>query len=170
METPLVNRSPLVGQVALVTGSVEALGREIALGLAKHGADMVIHYRSSESDAREVADGNREISARRAITLKADLQRHLSNPQRCSRKPRPNSAASDILVNSAASFVQTEFAKTPKRVERIPRHEPESSVLLFPGRGATPEENQRMHRQFRRRLRGIPAGPAISRIRSRKPA
>ena len=40
--------SPLAGQVALVTGAAKRLGRHLALRLAKDGADIILHYRSSE--------------------------------------------------------------------------------------------------------------------------
>ena len=59
-------------RVALVTGAGRRLGREIALGLARAGWDIAVHYRNSHDEAREVA---REIAAlgRRAVTLQCDL-------------------------------------------------------------------------------------------------
>jgi NAD(P)-dependent dehydrogenase (short-subunit alcohol dehydrogenase family) len=46
----------LTGQVALVTGSTRGLGREIAFGLARHGADVVISSRKSDACARVAAE------------------------------------------------------------------------------------------------------------------
>jgi len=59
-------------RVALVTGAGRRLGREIALGLARAGWDIAVHYRNSHDEAREVA---REIAAlgRRAVTLQCEL-------------------------------------------------------------------------------------------------
>ena len=59
-------------RVALVTGAGRRIGRVIALGLARAGWDLALHYRASEAEARALAG---EIAAlgRRAVTLHADL-------------------------------------------------------------------------------------------------
>ena len=54
----------LLNQVALVTGSGKRLGREVALGLAERGADVVIHYRSSAGDALKVVAEAAKLSRR----------------------------------------------------------------------------------------------------------
>jgi NAD(P)-dependent dehydrogenase (short-subunit alcohol dehydrogenase family) len=58
--------------VALVTGAGRRLGREIALGLARAGWDIAVHYRHSHDEAREVAQAIAALG-RRAITLQCDL-------------------------------------------------------------------------------------------------
>ncbi len=45
---PLANLS---GHTALVTGAAQRLGRAIALALAQEGANVVVHYRSSQEEA-----------------------------------------------------------------------------------------------------------------------
>lgn len=59
-------------KTALVTGAAKRLGREIALGLARDGWDIAVHYRASRSEALATVD---EIVAlgRRAVALDADL-------------------------------------------------------------------------------------------------
>ena len=59
-------------RVALVTGAGRRIGRAIALGLARAGWDVAVHYRASHDEALEVAA---EIAAlgRRAVTLQCDL-------------------------------------------------------------------------------------------------
>lgn len=107
MDTPLLN------QVALVTGSGKRLGREVALGLAERGANLVIHYRSSEKDAREVA-GEIEKLGRRSITVAADLD-DVSQIRKLFESVASKLGRLDVLVNSAASFVNTEFAATTEK-------------------------------------------------------
>jgi pteridine reductase len=107
METPLLN------QVALVTGSGKRLGREVALGLAQRGADVVIHYRSSLSDAGEVVAEVVKLG-RRSIAVQADLN-DVSRIGALFEYTAKQLGRLDILVNSAASFVRTEFSSTTER-------------------------------------------------------
>ena len=50
----------LEGRVALVTGSSRGIGREIALRLARDGADIAVNYRRDIESAEDVV---REIEA-----------------------------------------------------------------------------------------------------------
>jgi NAD(P)-dependent dehydrogenase (short-subunit alcohol dehydrogenase family) len=59
-------------QVALVTGAGKRIGRAIALGLARAGWDVAVHYRSSEREANETVEAIRALGLR-AEALKADL-------------------------------------------------------------------------------------------------
>ncbi len=64
----------LTGQPALVTGANSGIGRAVALGLARAGADVVVNYVVQPEAAEEVV---REIEGlgRRAIALKADVSK-----------------------------------------------------------------------------------------------
>jgi len=64
----------LMGQPALVTGANSGIGRAVALGLARAGADVAINYVTQPEAADEVAH-EIEGMGRRAITLKADVSR-----------------------------------------------------------------------------------------------
>jgi NAD(P)-dependent dehydrogenase (short-subunit alcohol dehydrogenase family) len=62
----------LRGRVALVTGASRGLGRGIALVLAEQGADVVVNYRSAETEAAEVCEAVRALG-RRAVPVQADV-------------------------------------------------------------------------------------------------
>ena len=63
---------PLSGKVALVTGAGRGIGREIALRLARDGADIVAHYAASKAGAEQTVA---EIAAmgRKAVAYRADI-------------------------------------------------------------------------------------------------
>ncbi len=65
---------PLVGKIALVTGSSQGIGRATAERLARSGADIVINYRSNASAASE-AKSSIEALGRRCIAIQADVSK-----------------------------------------------------------------------------------------------
>ncbi len=88
---------------ALVTGAGKRLGQAMALGLAKAGHDVCVHYAGSADGAAETV---REIEAmgRRAVALQADL---LSEADTASLLPRAGGAMGEpitVLVNNASIF------------------------------------------------------------------
>jgi enoyl-[acyl-carrier protein] reductase III len=62
----------LQNYVALVTGGSRGIGRATAIRLAEAGADVVINYVTSQSNARTVADHIAGLG-RRVATVKADV-------------------------------------------------------------------------------------------------
>lgn len=101
---------PLLGRVALVTGSAKRLGRVVALRLAREGADVIVHRRSSKTEADDVVAEVGRIG-RRGIALSADLNR-VSEIRALFEKAAELFGRLDILVNSAANFVHSEFSAT----------------------------------------------------------
>lgn len=53
----------LEGRAALVTGSATGLGRSMAVKMAGRGADVIINYSRSASEAEETADLCRDAGA-----------------------------------------------------------------------------------------------------------
>jgi len=62
----------LAGQIALVTGASSGIGRVIALGYARAGADVIVHYRTRTAEAEAVADAIRALG-RRAQVVHGDI-------------------------------------------------------------------------------------------------
>ncbi|MEF8907616.1 MAG: SDR family oxidoreductase [Haloarculaceae archaeon] len=62
----------LSGRIGLVTGSAKGVGRELLLSLADCGADVAVHYRTSDDAAREVAAAARERGVA-ATVVQADV-------------------------------------------------------------------------------------------------
>ncbi|HHB80569.1 MAG TPA: SDR family NAD(P)-dependent oxidoreductase, partial [Aliiroseovarius sp.] len=88
---------------ALVTGAGHRIGRAMALGLARRGADVVVHYASSEGPAREVVD---EITAmgRIAAPLQADLLDEAQCETLVARAADALGGPLSILINNASIF------------------------------------------------------------------
>jgi len=92
----------LEGKSALVTGAARRIGRAISLALAREGANVAVHYSSSE---REVAELAAEIESFgvQAVALRADL----SDPDELAGlvdRAREALGAIEILVNNASIF------------------------------------------------------------------
>jgi pteridine reductase len=100
----------LPGQVALVTGAGRRIGRAIALRLAAEGARVIVHYRSSKSEADVVAA---EIvrSGGEAACIQAELTR-VAEIDRLFEQVEQRFGQLDILVNNAAIFSPTPVGRT----------------------------------------------------------
>jgi glucose 1-dehydrogenase len=64
----------LTGQPALVTGANSGIGKAVALGLARAGADVVVNYVTHPETAEEVV-GEIQGIGRRAIAIEADVSK-----------------------------------------------------------------------------------------------
>lgn len=87
---------------ALVTGAAKRLGRAIALGLAKDGWDIAVHYRESDTEALETVNDIKALG-RKAIALQCDLANQTDTQQLL---PQAISQLGEIscVVNSASLF------------------------------------------------------------------
>jgi 3-oxoacyl-[acyl-carrier protein] reductase len=89
----------LAGRAAVVTGSSRGVGRNVALALAKEGADVLINYSSSEGSAMEVVEAIRKLG-RKSVAVKADvvIKSEVENLMDTAKK---EFGRLDIIVNNA---------------------------------------------------------------------
>jgi 3-oxoacyl-[acyl-carrier protein] reductase len=106
-------RAPLQGQVALVTGAGRRIGREIALTLARAGADVVVNYSRSRAGAGATAREIQRLGVR-AIALRADVARPVQ-VSRMFRRVEKEFGRLDILVNNAGIFFPVRWDKLTER-------------------------------------------------------
>lgn len=92
----------LQGKTVLITGAARRIGRAVALALARAGADIVVHYRSSEGEVRDLTQ---ELSALGVQTqaLAADLADACAVEALVTEALRLTGRL-DVLVNSASLF------------------------------------------------------------------
>jgi NAD(P)-dependent dehydrogenase (short-subunit alcohol dehydrogenase family) len=96
-------------RTVLVTGSAKGLGRALALACADRGADVAVHFDSSEGAAKRVADGARERGAR-ATTVRGDV----TDPAAVERVFEAVEGALggvDVLVNNVGAFAPVHWAE-----------------------------------------------------------
>lgn len=114
METGKKTGERLQGRVALVTGAGKRLGLAVALRLAEEGADVVVHYRASEGEAKS-AVGEIEKLGRRGLEIAADLT-SVAEIKRLLDETAKYFGRLDILVNSAANFLPSSVISTTEEV------------------------------------------------------
>lgn len=95
------------GKLALVTGAAHRVGRALALGLARAGADVAVHYHGADRAAGRTVEAI-EALGRNAVALRADL----SDADACGAlvaAATQRLGGLDILVNSASTFESAPF-------------------------------------------------------------
>jgi NAD(P)-dependent dehydrogenase (short-subunit alcohol dehydrogenase family) len=99
----------LTDKTILITGAARRLGKALAIACAKQGADIVLHYNSSQSEAEEVRD-QVHLLGRDCLILKADL----ADPQQVERLMLTAVAKTNLygLVNNASIFKSMGFMDT----------------------------------------------------------
>jgi NAD(P)-dependent dehydrogenase (short-subunit alcohol dehydrogenase family) len=108
----------LAGRTALISGGDSGIGRAVAVGFAKEGADVAITWLDEREDAAETVRLI-EAEGRRALSVPGDI----GNPDFARELVRQVTAAwdrIDILVNNAAEqHLCEDFADIPdEQVER----------------------------------------------------
>lgn len=93
----------LENKIVLVTGASTGIGRSIALGFAREGADVIVNYcEDYDSDKRcgpDVADGIRKLG-RRSLAIHADISK-VNEIRLMFSKVRAEFGRLDVLINNA---------------------------------------------------------------------
>jgi 3-oxoacyl-[acyl-carrier protein] reductase len=99
------NMMSLENKVAIVTGSSRGIGRAIALKLASLGAKVVVNYRTSAEEAREVVEA---IGAQggQAMAVQADVA-DADDAKKLIRAAQTTYGGLHILVNNAGTTRDT---------------------------------------------------------------
>jgi pteridine reductase len=109
----MTTENKLSGRVALITGAAKRLGRAVALRLAHEGADIAIHYGKSAKDAQELQSEIEKLG-RRAAIFSAELT-DVAAIQKLVADVASHFGQLDILINSAANFLETKFGETTQK-------------------------------------------------------
>lgn len=106
----------LENKVAIVTGASEGIGKGIALGYAKEGADVAVGYNRSKDKAEAVAEQIRALG-RRAITFQLEIARW-EDAQRMVDETMAAFGRVDVLVNNAGARLPAPVDECPPEVYR----------------------------------------------------
>ncbi len=108
-DATVARKGLLAGRRALVTGASRGIGREIARAFALEGADVIINYRSSESEAEELAQELERLDTD-TWTFPADVS-DLGQVQMMHDVTARSVGPIDVLVNNAGVNVDRMFKK-----------------------------------------------------------
>ena len=94
--------SKLTGKVAVVTGASKGIGADIAKGLAKEGASVVVNYASSKEGADRIVA---EITGKggKAVAVQGDVSK-AGDVKRLFAETKKEFGKLDVLVNNAGVY------------------------------------------------------------------
>ncbi len=89
----------LQGKCAVITGASRGIGREIALKYAKEGANIVLNYRNSETEALKLKEELDKLGSDTLI-IKANVS-NFEEAEKLIKEAKETFGRVDILVNNA---------------------------------------------------------------------
>jgi pteridine reductase len=110
---------PLSGKVVLVTGGAKRVGAAIARRLHRGGANLMLHYRGSEREAKALREDLNAARANSVALVQADLLDVQGLPE-IVRNTVNRFDRLDALVNNASAFFPTPVGEmTPANWESL---------------------------------------------------
>lgn len=100
----------LASKVALITGAARRIGAEIAHTLHDASMNIVLHYHTSEKEAKALCATLNEKRPNSAVILQADLE-IVSNCQQLVQNAYRVWQRLDVLVNNASQFYKTKIGE-----------------------------------------------------------
>src|SRR5580765_685706 len=97
-------------KTVLVTGASKGIGRALAVGCAREGADVIVNYHTDRTGAEETVAAIRALG-RRAMAIKADVSR-VAQIERMFKRARRTFPRLDVLINNAGLTGWGEFLST----------------------------------------------------------
>jgi NAD(P)-dependent dehydrogenase (short-subunit alcohol dehydrogenase family) len=107
----------LQDRFALVTGAGRGFGSAIALGLAREGAHVAIHYNRSREGADSVAEAVRSMGLQ-AFTVQGDIS-SWDDVKRLTAEVFDRFGRLDVLVNNVGDMASDQMSWRDLRVEAI---------------------------------------------------
>jgi len=109
-----------MNKIAIVTGGSRGLGKEMALSLAKKGIDVIITYRSKESEAQDVVNAIEGMD-RKATALYLNMSDFASLDNFVSTliktlQTKWNTASFDFLINNAGMGATVPFEQVTEEL------------------------------------------------------
>lgn len=98
-----MEKGSIRGRTALVTGAAKRIGREISLLLAREGANVIVHYKRSQTEAESLCGELTKLGVN-AWSLKADFSVPSEYESLIDRSLELSSGQLDILINNASIF------------------------------------------------------------------
>jgi glucose 1-dehydrogenase len=108
----------LAGKVVLVTGASKGIGRALALGCAREGADVIVNYHTDRAGADATARDVLTLG-RRALVVQADVAK-VAQIDRMFARARKAFPRLDVLINNAGLTGWSElFATTEAKWDQV---------------------------------------------------
>lgn len=101
-----MQENDLTGKTALITGGARRVGAQIIRALHAQGMNIIVHYRSSNDDARALQADLERHRPKSVVLVKADLLEVASLPGMVDEAAAAFGRL-DALVNNASSFYPT---------------------------------------------------------------
>src|SRR5688572_8862694 len=106
--------APLEGKVVLITGGARRVGAAISRRLHGAGANLIVHYRSSAAEARELKSELTKARADSVVLVQGDLLKP-ANLTGLIKDAVKAYGQLDALINNASSFYATPMGELTEK-------------------------------------------------------